>query len=68
VRTFGGYGAWAEPSANTNAVAQKMAMSCGCANDCGVHGHNHATAWSSKLPISDLKSFWGALGCACWAV
>jgi hypothetical protein len=68
VRTFGGYGAWAEPSVNGSVVAQKMAMSCGCASNCGVHGHNHATAWSSKLPISDLKSFWGALGCACWAV
>jgi predicted amidohydrolase YtcJ len=68
VRTFGGYGAWAEPGATTQAVAQKMAMSCGCANSCGVHGHDHATAWSSKLPISDLKGFWGALGCACWAV
>lgn len=68
VRTFGGYGAWAEPGANTQAVAQKMAMSCGCAISCGVHGHDHATAWSSKLPISDLKGFWGALGCACWAV
>ena len=21
-----------------------------------------------KLPVSDLKSFWGVLGCACWAV
>jgi hypothetical protein len=68
VRTFGGYGAWAAPDANGKVVAQKMAMSCGCANSCGVHGHDHATAWSSKLPIADLKSFWGALGCACWAV
>jgi len=69
VRTFGGYGAWAEPDANKQpALARKMAMSCGCANQCGVHGHDHATAWSSKLPISDLKGFWGALGCACWAV
>jgi hypothetical protein len=32
------------------------------------HEFARATAWSSKLPISDLKSFWGALGCACWAV
>jgi hypothetical protein len=24
--------------------------------------------WSSKLPIADLKSFWGALDCAGWAV
>ncbi|SFL37315.1 hypothetical protein SAMN03159423_1568 [Bradyrhizobium sp. NFR13] len=68
VRTFGGYGAWAAPDANGQVVAQKMAMSCGCTNSCGVHGHDHATAWSSKLPIADLKSFWGALGCACWAV
>jgi predicted amidohydrolase YtcJ len=67
VRTFGGYAAWGEP-AREPALARKMAMSCGCANQCTVHGHDHATAWSSKLPIADLKSFWGALGCACWAV
>jgi predicted amidohydrolase YtcJ len=23
---------------------------------------------AKSLPIADLKSFWGALGCACWAV
>jgi len=67
VRTFGGYAAWGEPSREP-ALPRKTAMSCGCANQCGVHGHDHATAWSSKLPISDLKGFWGALGCACWAV
>jgi hypothetical protein len=43
-------------------------MSCNCANACNIHGHDHAAAWSSRLPISDLKSFWGVLGCACWAV
>jgi predicted amidohydrolase YtcJ len=69
VRSFGGYGAWAatEPS-GTSSLARNMAMSCGCANQCNVHGHSHATAWSSKLPIADLRSFWGALGCACWAI
>jgi predicted amidohydrolase YtcJ len=67
VRTFGGYAAWSEP-ARQPALAQRLAMSCGCANHCNVHGHDHATAWSSKLPTADLKSFWGALGCACWAV
>ena len=41
---------------------------CGCASACGVHGHDHAAAWTSKLPIADLKGFWGALGCSCWAV
>jgi predicted amidohydrolase YtcJ len=70
VRRFGGYGAWAEPKgANAGAaLRQAVAQACGCANSCGVHGHEHANAWSSKLPIADLKSFWGALGCACWAV
>jgi predicted amidohydrolase YtcJ len=69
VRTFGGYGAWGDAStAAKSASARRLAMSCGCANACAVHGHDHAFAWSSRLPIADLKSFWGALGCACWAV
>ena len=69
VRTFGGYGAWADAKAAAgSAPAHKLAMSCGCANACTMHGHNHALAWSSRLPTADLKSFWGALGCACWAV
>jgi predicted amidohydrolase YtcJ len=67
VRTFGGYGAWGDPNAAKSASTHKLAMSCGCANACNVHGHDHALAWSSR-PIADLKSFWGALGCACWAV
>jgi predicted amidohydrolase YtcJ len=69
VRAFGGYAAWASAeSAGQPALTRKMAMSCCCASQCKIHGHDHATAWSAKLPISDLKSFWGALGCACWAV
>jgi len=64
VRRFGGYAGWGE-QAN---LQQKAAQACNCTQSCGVHGHDHATAWSSKLPIADLKSFWGALGCACWAV
>jgi predicted amidohydrolase YtcJ len=68
VRTFGGYGAWGDASAVKSTAHQRMAMACNCANACAVHGHNHAIAWSSRLPIADLKSFWGALGCACWAV
>ncbi|MBB4128855.1 hypothetical protein GGR77_004186 [Xanthomonas translucens] len=65
-RSFRGYGAWGE--APTAALAHQRAAGCGCAHDCTIHGHQHATAWSSQLPIADLKSFWGALGCACWAV
>jgi predicted amidohydrolase YtcJ len=69
VRKFGGYGNWGEQEgAPMQAVMRNAAASCACANDCNLHGHQHATAWSSKLPIADLKSFWGALGCACWAV
>ena len=69
VRAFGGYAAWGEPEgAGKNSLHRQLISACGCANDCNVHGHAHADAWGSKAPVSDLKSFWGALGCACWAV
>ena len=69
VRAFGGYGAWAEAkNCNKSELGRKLAMSCACASACNIHGHDHAAAWSSRLPIDDLKSFWGVLGCACWAV
>ncbi len=72
VRTFGGYGAWGAQGggdgAPLQAVLRNAAANCGCASNCNLHGHAHATAWSSKLPVSDLQGFWGALGCACWAV
>ena len=68
VRRFGGYAAWADDDNAAGKVAVQAMTSCGCANSCTLHGHDHATAWSSKLPVSDLRSFWGALGCACWAV
>lgn len=69
VRSYGGYAAWADANGAGKADGRrKLAMSCGCANTCNVHAHDHATAWSSKLPIADLRSFWGALGCSCWAV
>jgi predicted amidohydrolase YtcJ len=69
VRTFGGYGAWRESrgGSQTRAVASAMSA-CGCAHHCHVHGHSHAKAWSTNLPVQDMKSFWGALGCACWAL
>jgi hypothetical protein len=68
VRVFGGYAAWDD--VKSMAARQSHAHACSCAATCSIHGHDHMTAWSSKLPISesDLKSFWGALGCACWAV
>jgi predicted amidohydrolase YtcJ len=66
VRRFGGYGAWGAHSAKP--VSRTAMNFCGCAQNCGVHGHDHASAWGARLPIDDIKSFWGALGCACWAV
>lgn len=66
VRRFGGFAAWADTE--QQALQRRAETACACASQCDVHGHAHATAWSSKLPIADLKSFWGALGCACWAV
>jgi hypothetical protein len=69
VRTFKGYAAWGEPEgAGKNSLHRLSASGCGCANNCTAHGHDHARAWSSDLPVADLKSFFGALGCACWAV
>jgi predicted amidohydrolase YtcJ len=63
VRRFGGYAAWGDAE-----VSQSTTATCGCARSCSVHGHDHVSAWAARLPISDLRSFWGALGCACWAV
>ncbi|RDI97354.1 amidohydrolase [Dyella solisilvae] len=65
VRRYGGFAAWGQQRVPAH---QASLAACGCGHGCGVHGHQHATAWSSELPIADLKSFWGALGCSCWAV
>lgn len=47
--------------------ASQTAEDCACAKSCGMHGHAHA--WTFALPINDKdkKSFWGALGCSCFA-
>ncbi|MGX5803452.1 amidohydrolase [Bradyrhizobium sp. Arg314] len=69
VRVFGGYGAWGEPrGGGHNSLRRTAITSCGCSSACGVHGHGHADAWTSKLPLSDPAGFFGALGCSCWAV
>jgi len=69
VRRHKGYGNWGEKEGAPlqSALKQRNTPDCACAKSCGVHGHRHATAWSARLPIADLKGFWGALGCACWA-
>lgn len=68
VRRFGGYGGWGEKEgAPMQAVMRRNALACDCSSACGVHGHDHLAAARRQVPASDLKSFWGALGCACWA-
>lgn len=64
VRQHGGYQRRAEASQPGHVLAQTV---CGCANACTVHGHAHASTWASNAPTSDLSTFWGALGCSCWA-
>ncbi|MEC3947617.1 amidohydrolase [Sphingobium sp. HWE2-09] len=61
VATFGGH--WRRDEA-----AKKMASACGCASSCNVHGHDHAAALGARVPAADVQSFWGVMGCGCWAV
>ncbi|WP_293868483.1 amidohydrolase [uncultured Alsobacter sp.] len=69
VNRFKGYAAWGEPEGGgRHSLRRSAAQACGCASACGVHGHDHARAWTGRAPTSDLRSFWGVLGCACWAV
>jgi predicted amidohydrolase YtcJ len=62
VRTFGGY--HKSPLSPTAHLATRKG---GQHSTCSVHGHRHAHAWMTTVPASDERSFWGALGCACWA-
>lgn len=56
VRSFGGYHGAPEPSTAARRVAH-----AGCA----VHGHRHAAQYD--VGTADLRGFWGALGCSCFA-
>jgi predicted amidohydrolase YtcJ len=61
VRGFGGY-------QHKLGGTPRYTAACGCASTCAVHGHSHLRAWGSHVPASDLASFWGAMGCACFAI
>jgi predicted amidohydrolase YtcJ len=67
VRPYGGYGAWASTKGRAGAKNIATVSKIGGAGHCALHGHSHAAACGSRPPPDDLKSFWGALGCACWA-
>ena len=61
VTRFGGYQA-----RRAEAVTPRSLDAC-CANACTVHGHNHVWGRRPAAPVADERSFWGALGCSCWA-
>ena len=61
VATFGGH-------YRRDETSKKLAAACACHSACTVHGHDHAAALGAKVPAADVQSFWGALGCGCWAV
>jgi hypothetical protein len=66
VRRFGGYAAWGKQG-RERVHRQQLDDACGCATACSVHGHNHSHAWTGTVPADDLRSFWGVLGCSCFA-
>jgi predicted amidohydrolase YtcJ len=68
VRKYGGFAAWKQGDASDAPLQQVASAVCDCARACGIHGHDHGRAWLGNAPTSDYKGFWGALGCACWAV
>ena len=70
VRRFGGYAAWGDGEGKPlqAALMRRASAQCACDRRCAVHGHAHTAAATVDIPASDLKGFWGALGCACWAV
>ena len=69
VRRFGGYAAWGEPEgAGRKCLSPRQIAGCGCASACTTHGHDHAQARRSAMPVADLNGVFGALGCSFWAV
>jgi predicted amidohydrolase YtcJ len=68
VRRYGGFAAWKQGGESGAPLQQVASAACDCARACGVHGHDHRRAWLGNAPTSDYTGFWGALGCACWAV
>lgn len=66
---YGGHYNAARPGIDATANL-KVERAChdGCVDACGMHGHQHQIAWTTPLPVEDKNSFWGALGCSCFAV
>ncbi len=68
VRTFGGYGGWADrlPPASSASLRRDTIAGHSCLPSCGILGHAHSRTVLSRTRAS-RDAFWGPLGCACWA-
>jgi hypothetical protein len=64
VRAYGGYRGW---GATVPGGAPAKPLARVVAHRCRVHGAA-GTADPERIPTPDFKAFWGALGCACWAI
>jgi hypothetical protein len=62
VRRFGGSAASGKRHGET---IHRQRLDEAYASACRVHGHDHGRA--GDAPADDLRSFWGALGCSCFA-
>ncbi|OQP48094.1 amidohydrolase [Niastella yeongjuensis] len=73
VKIYGGYHSIVRANGNLDmgklntAKENILASIHSCAGSCNVHGHNQNIARFSNIPISNYRSFWGALGCSCFA-
>lgn len=66
VKHFGGH--WRKIENKPASATRSMALaSCACSNSCSLHGHGHQRAWLADIPVQEKSSFWGALGCSCFA-
>ncbi|MDY0961269.1 amidohydrolase [Massilia sp. CFBP9026] len=60
-------GHWRKVEPRVQQSVQQKALPHQCSGPCGVHAHSHDKARRSSMPVSDFSSFWGALGCSCFA-
>ena len=63
VGRFGGY-----RQRHASSAPPAPAAACCCGRGCAVHGHDHARTAAAPVREADLRGFWGALGCSCWAI
>ncbi len=59
----------ASPGMRADGAPKAHDRSChdDCRQACSLHRHDHGIAWRQPIPARDLKAFWGALGCSCFA-